>query len=190
MKPINVNELLELCREEKITRDCADFYEREKNGAYLQQEECDEYAAEYKAKCDKYAARHRAEADDIAQEIYTKSRQLDDAIKQAEGRATARTLSVTAVLDTLLSIDARFKFAHKKDKNGMVAEIDYHAQDFPRAYKYTPESTQFRAEYKRNAWYITDIRRDACNKTGRKIIITMPEALKEALIKYYSRDYS
>ena len=185
MKPINVNELLELRYEEKITRECADFCEREKNGAYLQQEECDERAAEYKTKCDKYAAKHRAEADNIAQEICTKSRQLDDAIKQAEGRATARTLSATAVLDTLLSIDARFRFAHKKDKNGMVAEIDYHAQDFPRAYKYTPESTQFRAEYKRNAWYITDIRRDTCNKNGHKFIIKMPDALKAALIKHY-----
>jgi len=114
---------------------------------------------------------------------------LENAIKEAEGRATLRTIQAKTILIVLNDIDYRFAFASKKSREGLKINVDYNAQDFPNAYKYTPESTHFTAEYKNGSWRITGVYRDRCRRSGNEYLITMPDQLKEALIAHYSTAY-
>ena len=73
----------------------------------------------------------------------------------------------------------------KKYYEGIEVEIDVNAQDFPNAYKYTPESTIFCAVYKNRNWHITNIRRDTCKRPKEKITLVLPSETKQAIIRFY-----
>ena len=47
----------------------------------------------------------------------------------------------------------------KKHMVGIRVRCDLHAQKYPNAYKYTPESTQCSLERCPSGWYITDVER-------------------------------
>ena len=131
----------------------------------------------------------KAYADKDEEAIKVEIAPLEKAIKEAEGRATMRTIQAKAILSVLMDIDDRFAFASKKSREGLTINVDYHAHDFPNAYKYRPESTHFTAEYKNGSWRITGIFRDWCRRSGNEYLITMPDQLKEALIAHYSTAY-
>ena len=106
---------------------------------------------------------------------------LSAAIKEAEGRATARTISANDIVSRLKEIEKGLNIP-KKNMNGVSVDVDENAQDFPRAYKYTPESTHFYATFKGGAWIITGIERARCKRDSQKITITLTEEAKAAII--------
>ena len=108
---------------------------------------------------------------------------LEKAIKEAEGRATARTLTAEQVCERLYQIDLQFGIT-KKALEGTEITVNAHAQDFPRAYRYTPESTFFRAVFKRGQWEIYDIYRDTCR--NQKVYAKLPDTAKAEIIAKYA----
>lgn len=135
-------------------------------------------------------ASRRGDVEEVKKQDYNVaeiSRNIDDfcaplaaEIHAVEGKASARTLSPWDILKALHRVDKRFSFATKKDKDGLCVVIDVNAQEFPKAYKYTPMSTQFTAVYKSGTWRVSDIRREVCDKHG--VYIMMPEPLKKAVL--------
>lgn len=105
---------------------------------------------------------------------------LTNAIKEVEGRASARTITAADIINSLKDYTETLGIT-KKAMEGVEVWIDPNAQKFPKAYKYDPTSTQFQAEYKSGCWRITEITRFHCDT--RKVVATMPEATKKAIIE-------
>ena len=110
---------------------------------------------------------------------------LTAAIKDAEGRATARTITASDIADVLLEVEKTLGIS-KKALEGVRVDIDLNAQTFPNSYKYIPESTQFTAVYKSGSWRVTDIRRDRCRGVKSRIRVTHTEESKAALIDRFT----
>lgn len=93
----------------------------------------------------------------------TNLKKLDQIIKEAEGRATARTITVDDIVNALEEAEEYLlRLSTKKDSVGTIVFVDVNAQRFPRAYHYTPESTQFTAEVTKSGWKVTKVSRWTC----------------------------
>ncbi len=108
---------------------------------------------------------------------------LNDAIKEAEGKATARRLIVPEILRRVEDLQAKLDtLMKKKDQIGISASIDVNAQTFPSAYKYTPESTCFSVEKTSSGWFMNGIRRATC--TNREVSLGLTDEQKSAIADY------
>lgn len=109
----------------------------------------------------------------------TNTEKLENAIKAAEGRATARTVTVRDIKKVLDKVGVGIT---KKALHG--TKVLYNgAEHFPNAYRYRPESTHWEAEYSHGKWYVTSIHRAECpNRTSWNTEIQYsPEARRELL---------
>lgn len=111
--------------------------------------------------------------------VITNVEAIAEAIKTAEGKATARTLDVKKIQKIL---DGVSKGITKTALNGTKVHYDG-AQHFPNAYKYRPESTHFRAENVRGKWYVTDIYRDTCPNRAKNTQVTYSEDAIKAILE-------
>ncbi len=118
-------------------------------------------------------------------EIYLKKREkLEKAIKEAEGRATARTITVSDIMESLRYIEKKLGVP-KKALEGCKIYVDINAQDFPKAYKYIPESTHFSAEFVHGSWRITNISRGQIRKPSKRYLVDLTEDAKKAILGEY-----
>lgn len=111
---------------------------------------------------------------------------IEEAIKQAEGRATVRTITAAKLIMTLADVEDKLGIS-KKSLQGIKVCADLNAQKLPNAYKWRAESTHFTAEYKSGNWVITDIRRDYLSQRNTEIEIVHTDASKAALIERFTR---
>lgn len=102
------------------------------------------------------------------------------AIAAAEGRASVRQITPRKIVECVQEIEERLHIS-KRAMAGTFAVVDYHAQKFPSAYRYVPESTHFTVEYNGKSWYLTAIARATCGT--RQYHITLSEAAKAAIIE-------
>ena len=113
---------------------------------------------------------------------YTNSEKIEKIIKEAEGRATARTIDYGSMSMAIDRLEESLGIP-KKHMIGIVADIDVNAQDFPRAYKYTPESTHFRVIRKQSGWDLERVYRDRTRRYNHEFHVTLTEQAKEAIIE-------
>ena len=111
---------------------------------------------------------------------------LDKAIKEAEGRATARTIKPGAIVDVLKYVEVRLGVS-KKALEGTTVVADYNAQTFPAAYKGVPESTIFSAIFLRGTWRVTDISRGKTHSPHHACQVQMTDECKAAVIEKLSK---
>jgi ribosomal protein S12 methylthiotransferase accessory factor YcaO len=108
----------------------------------------------------------------------TNAAQLASMIEAAEGRATARTITPEDITEALEQINERILLlSTRKDATGTTIEADPNAQQFPNAYKYTPESTHFTAELKAAGWKVTRVYRSRCWSTTVAAITFTPATI-------------
>lgn len=88
---------------------------------------------------------------------------LTDAIIAAEGRSRERTITAFDICSILQKYTRKLDIT-KKAMEGTKITVNINAQSFPKAYKYTPMSTKFKAEFRGGSWRITDIYRDECGE--------------------------
>lgn len=113
----------------------------------------------------------------------TNETKLEQAIKEAEGRATARTTSVKEIKDVLNHVGCGIA---KAKLDGTKVRFDG-AEHFPATYKYRPESTHWVAENVKGKWYITNIYRHTCpNRIKWNTHIEYSECAKAALLEKMS----
>lgn len=104
-------------------------------------------------------------------------------IKEAEGKATARTIKAQDIADACQYIEKTLGIA-KTHMEGVEFSVDIHAQNFPNAYKYRAESTQFEVIRQGGKWRVTNICRYFTRRAGHDYECTfMPETTKDAIIR-------
>ena len=106
---------------------------------------------------------------------------IEEMIKAAEGRATVRLLSYQSIIKSLSEIE-RTLGIKKKYMDGIKADVDVSAQNFPRAYKYTPESTHFKAVKKSNGWDLQSVYRARTRRENHRYHLELTEEAKAAII--------
>lgn len=109
---------------------------------------------------------------------------LNAAIKEAEGKAPARTITAMTIKWAVTAVEQTLNIP-KKHMEGIRVRCDLHAQKYPNAYKYTPESTQFVLERIHGAWYVTKIERYRTGTTEKKFMLGLTEDAKKALIERF-----
>ena len=173
MKKINIKELLQLNQEAEKLKENAEWEWKRMMG------EKDESIREVRRNRN-YAPARKAAEDAVTAFRTACNERLSDELKAAEGRATARTIYAWDIVSEASHILSTINIP-RKHMEGCKAIVDINAQGFPKAYKYTPESTIFCLEFgKAGAVYVTDIRRDTC--TSRMYRITYTEDAKKAII--------
>ena len=65
---------------------------------------------------------------------------------------------------------------------GVDADVDYNAQDFPRAYKFNPESTHIRIKKVASGWALIDVWRGKCRPSTQKYILDLPDDAIMAIV--------
>ena len=107
---------------------------------------------------------------------------IKEELDKVQKRTTARNISLQTILNDIEVIERKLRIS-KKNMVGIIVGVDHNAQDFPRAYKYVPESTQYALERKTSTWNITNICRD---KTGTiPFHMYLTDDAKKAIIKTY-----
>lgn len=107
---------------------------------------------------------------------------INDIIKAAEGRATARTIDYWSIVRMIETLEKSLGIA-KKHMIGIVADIDINAQDFPNAYKYTPQSTHFTIIRKTSGWDLQTVYRDTTRRYNHRFHVTLTEDAKKAIVE-------
>ncbi len=111
--------------------------------------------------------------------IVTNQEKLNAAIREAEGKATVRTVSATGIIMVLNKVGSNIA---KSKLSGTKVHYDG-GQHFAKAYKYTPESTHWIAENIKGKWYITDIYRGICPNKTKNTHVEYSETAKQAIIE-------
>lgn len=108
---------------------------------------------------------------------------LQKAINDAEGRARERKLNCHDIFYYLEKVGAKLNIT-KRAMEGTEVVVNSNAQDFPKAYKWTPEATYFDAIFQCGKWRVTRIYRDACG--NKHVKIKLSETAKVAIITTHS----
>ena len=109
-------------------------------------------------------------------------------LETVQKRAKVRTITTEQVLD-LPGTLYRFYGVPKSRMNGLKLIIDFNAQNFPNAYKYTPESTIINVEFSATKCYLTSVERSRTQPENKFFEADeMPEALKDALLDKYMKN--
>ena len=113
----------------------------------------------------------------------TNKAKIENAISEAEGRATCRTITFDNIVRATEGIEKKLGVP-KKYLEGVRYGVDIHAQNFPNAYKYRAESTHFTLEFSKGKWRVTTISRYYTRRSGHDYqCIIMPEETKEKVIE-------
>ena len=107
---------------------------------------------------------------------------LDDALKAAQGKASARVLDAQDIARICAAAFAHMGIS-KKAADGVELHYDG-AEHFPAAYRHIPDSTHFKAVFSARAgWVVTEIRRDVCpNRDGWNAGLRLTDAAKAAIV--------
>ena len=105
---------------------------------------------------------------------------LTSAILEAEGKAKVRTITSKEICEAITNLEDRLYHITKKALTDTTFGYDCNAQPFPKAYKYTPESTLFRAKFDGREWRILYIGRNTCDK--KQCHISLSDTAREALL--------
>lgn len=111
---------------------------------------------------------------------------LGIALDEAQKQAKVRYIGVSTIENYCERIADIYRMIPKKHLEGCTFTVDHHAQNFPNAYKYRPESTQFDLLYHAGCFWVTDIRRDTTRRNGHEITANLTQAAKDALVKAYT----
>ncbi len=112
-------------------------------------------------------------------------KKLIEALDEVQKRSKTRTVEAKDIKAAASRIENALGIP-KKHMTGIKAEVDINAQDFPHAYKYSPESTVFDLERTATGWVVTDIRRDKPHARFKEIYLTLTDEAKNALIARFA----
>lgn len=105
---------------------------------------------------------------------------INEAIKQAEGRATERLIKYENIDHAVFEIEHKLDIP-KVAMLGIMVDIDWNAQKFPNAYKYAPMSTHATIKKTASGWNLIGVHRDTCRTKKYDVLLT--EVAKQALIE-------
>jgi hypothetical protein len=105
------------------------------------------------------------------------------AIREVEGKAYTRTVEYADLVRATQRIEKKLGVP-KVHLEGVKYDVDIHAQNFPKKYKYKAESTQFVVEFSKGKWRLVSIERAYTRTEGHDFkCITMPGETMTAIVK-------
>ena len=107
---------------------------------------------------------------------------LENELGIVQKRKRERTITARDIVQSIVRLEERLGLP-QRCLNGMRVRIDCNAQDYANAYKGTPYSTQFEAEYRDGGWKITSIERCEARRNGRKHKFDILAISDEAKVK-------
>ena len=114
---------------------------------------------------------------------------LEQKLNEVQARSQVRTIN----MEDLKSLSDRLN-KHlgipKKYMDKICVEIDLNAQDFPKSYKYTPQSTIVRCMNKKGNWYVCGIERGICKKAMLAWFNFTDEAREEIVVAHLGRYFA
>lgn len=106
---------------------------------------------------------------------------IEEMLEDEQHRCSARLIGYSQIEEILQNVQKRLGIT-KKALEGTTADVDYHAQTFPNAYQYTPNSTQFSAVFEKGSWRLAWVCRAETRRGGHKVKLTLSESAKEAVL--------
>lgn len=122
-------------------------------------------------------------------DFLTASAALSEAIDAEQKRCTSRKIEAKDVCKALAAVEEKLNLP-KRLLNGVSVTIDCNAQDFPKAYKYTPESTIFQAAFKSGSWKVTDIFRGKTKELYKGTHVELTDEAKAAIIERALKEHT
>ena len=107
---------------------------------------------------------------------------INSYIASIEGKSRERVVTYSHIINAIVKIERTLAIP-KKYLEGIEGSIDYWAQTFPRAYRYTPLSTIVYIERKNGAWYFLGCDRDPCSAPGHAVKLTLTPDAERAIIE-------
>ena len=93
------------------------------------------------------------------------AKKIKSVLDDVQKRTKVRKATVYDVYDFTVKLFDTVKVP-KRLLDGVSVLCDTNAQDFPRAYKYTPESTIFKISVKNGKPYLADVSRGTCQRNS------------------------
>jgi hypothetical protein len=84
----------------------------------------------------------------------------------AEGKATARTLTVADLLSKLAEAEKMLMSPSKKDLAGTRVRVHGSTEKLPRSYRYRADSTQALCEHDGKGWVLVEVARDTLRQSA------------------------
>ena len=114
---------------------------------------------------------------------------IEKALDEAQGRCKARLITYEDILSELKAVDEQFsKVCTKKAFENTEVLIDVNGQVFPKAYKFSAKSTQFRAVYSKGKWRLVYLDRDWCRTYSQRWNIVLSDTAKQCILEIFSKD--
>jgi len=115
---------------------------------------------------------------------------LNGLIKSEQIRCTARIIDYSDIVATVTEIEKKLESLLPKTAwIGVKIYVDLHAQSFPGAYKYSPESTQFIVARGSSDWFIIGLGRAyTCTPTNRMRVV-FTDIQKEKMIEFITKNF-
>lgn len=114
---------------------------------------------------------------------------IEKALNEVQKCCTARTIDYYDIVNELKSVSNQFSsVCTKKAFEYTSVLIDVNGQNFPNAYKFSPESTQFGAFYLNGKWRLVYVGRDYCKAYSQRWNIFLSETAKRSILESYSKD--
>lgn len=94
------------------------------------------------------------------------SEAIKAAIDRAEGKATARTLTVDDLASKLAEAEKTLMSPSKKDLAGTRVRVHASTEKLPNAYRYRADSTQAVCEHDGKGWVLVEVARDTLRQSA------------------------
>lgn len=104
------------------------------------------------------------------------------AIEAVQGRCKQRTITAADVLKLPAKLKDRYGIPYKA-MEGCRFDYDANAQDFPKAYKYTPESTVVTVTVKGGKFYLAYIDREKTFPASHNVEARFTDEAKKAILE-------
>lgn len=111
---------------------------------------------------------------------------VEAVLNEVQGKCRERTITADNIYKFCESINKAYRI-YKKDLEGSSFDVDHHAQDFPKAYKYKANSTQFTVQYKKGKFVLIDVCRFGTRRSKQKVLATLSEETKKAILESASK---
>ena len=115
---------------------------------------------------------------------------LNGLIEKEQIRCTARIIDYEDITKIVTEIEKELELLLPKTAwVGVNIHVDLHAQSFPGAYKYSPESTQFIVARGSSDWFIIGLGRAyTCSPTNRMRVV-FTDIQKEKMIEFVTKNF-
>lgn len=119
--------------------------------------------------------------------ISEKNRERIEAeLEEVQKRCTVRTITFSDIVSACEALEKKYPVAKKYLEGVSYFELDVNEQNFPSAYKYTPESTYINVVMRGGKWRLVKVYRYKTAREGHGITaIGMSDKLKRLIINSF-----